>query len=110
MARFPNNFGNSFGAQPIPYATPADEMTISQFFNAVYAWMAAGLALTGVVAFVVANRPDLLPFARTPGTFLLLFVVQIILVMAISGAVNRISPAVATALFLLYAALNGVTL
>jgi uncharacterized protein len=108
MARFPNNFGNNFGAQPIPYATPADEMTVAQFFNAVYAWMAAGLALTGVVAYAVFNR--LLPIPLTMGTFLFLFVLQIVLVMAISGAVNRISPIVATAMFLFYAALNGVTL
>jgi hypothetical protein len=96
-------------SQPLGYATPADEMTIASFFNAVYAWMAAGLALTGVIAFVVANRPDLLPFQLTGGTFLILFVLQLLLVVSISGAINRIGPAAATALFLLYAALNGVT-
>jgi FtsH-binding integral membrane protein len=109
MARFPNNFGNGLTSQPLGYATPADEMTISTFFNAVYAWMAAGLALTGVIAFIVANRPDLLPFQLTGGTFLILFVLQLLLVVSISGAINRIGPAAATALFLLYAALNGVT-
>jgi len=109
MARFPSNFGNGMTSQPLGYATPADEMTIASFFNAVYAWMAAGLALTGVIAFVVANRPDLLPFQLTGGTFLILFVLQLLLVVSISGAINRIGPAAATALFLLYAALNGVT-
>jgi uncharacterized protein len=108
MARFPNNFGNNFGAQPIPYASPVDETVMSQFFNAVYAWMAAGLALTGVVAFATASHR--LPIPLNLGTFAVLFILQIVLVMAISGAINRISPAVATAMFLLYAALNGVTL
>jgi hypothetical protein len=110
MARFPNNFGNGFTSQPRPlgYATPADEMTISSFFNAVYAWMAAGLALTGVVAYAVAS--GVFPIPLTLGTFVVLVVVQLLLVVTISGAINRIGPAAATALFLLYAALNGVTL
>jgi FtsH-binding integral membrane protein len=108
MARFPNNFGNNFGAQPIPYASPADETTVAQFFNAVYAWMAAGLALTGVLAFATASHR--LPIPLNLGTFAVLFILQIVLVMAISGAINRISPTVATAMFLLYAALNGITL
>ncbi len=107
MARFPNNFGNNFTSQPIQYATPADAMTIASFFNAVYAWMAAGLAITGAVAFAVANH--MLPIPVTMGTFLVLFVVQLLLVVTISGAINRIGPTAATALFLLYAALNGVT-
>jgi len=108
MARFPNNFGNGMTSQPLGYATPADEMTISQFFNAVYAWMAAGLALTGVVAYTVAS--GIFPIPLTLGTFFVLVVVQLLLVVSISGAINRIGPAAATALFLLYAALNGVTL
>jgi FtsH-binding integral membrane protein len=108
MARFPNNFGNNFGAQPIPYAGPADEAVMSQFFNAVYAWMAAGLALTGVVAYLVGSR--IFPVPLSMGTFLVFAVAQLVLVVAISRAVNRISPLAATAMFLLYAALNGVTL
>jgi FtsH-binding integral membrane protein len=44
------------------------------------------------------------------GLFIGLFVVEIILVGVIASAVNRISAAAATGLFLLYAALNGITL
>jgi len=108
MARFPNNFGNNFTTQPIEYATPADATTISSFFNAVYAWMAAGLALTGVVAYAAANQ--VLPMPHTLGSSLFLFVIEILLVIAISGAVNRIGPVAATALFLLFAAINGLML
>jgi FtsH-binding integral membrane protein len=39
-----------------------------------------------------------------------LFVVQLVLVFVISAAINKINANVATGLFLLYAALNGVTL
>jgi uncharacterized protein len=52
----------------------------------------------------------LLPIPLTTGTFIGLFIAQLLLVVTISSAIQRISPAAATALFLLYAALNGVTL
>jgi len=79
------------------------------FFNTVYAWMATGLALTAVVAWWVSTQPQLV--ARLGmGTFIVLFIIQIGLVVAISAAINKINATVATALFLLYAALNGVTL
>jgi FtsH-binding integral membrane protein len=39
-----------------------------------------------------------------------LFIIEIVLVMVIANAINRISASVATGLFLVYAALNGVTL
>jgi len=79
------------------------------FFNTVYAWMATGLALTAVVAWWVSTQPQLV--ARLGmGTFIVLFIIQIGLVIAISAAINKINATVATALFLLYAALNGVTL
>ncbi|HLL89345.1 MAG TPA: Bax inhibitor-1/YccA family protein [Tepidisphaeraceae bacterium] len=78
--------------------------------NNVYAWMSAGLALTAGVAWMVSQNIDaFLPLLRGP-VVLLLILAQLGLVVAISGAVNRISAGVATGLFLLYAALNGLTL
>ena len=111
MARFPNP--NPFGpSQPygLDYAAPDQTAVIARFFNSVYAWMAAGLALTAVVAWYVAANFG--PIFQTIGLggFFGLFAVQLILVFTISAAVQRISAPVATALFLLYAALNGVTL
>jgi len=79
------------------------------FFNTVYAWMATGLALTAVVAWWVSTQPQLVAQLGM-GTFIVLFIIQIGLVIAISAAINKINATVATALFLLYAALNGVTL
>ena len=112
MARFPNP--NTFGpSRPydMQYESRADTVTVARFFNAVYAWMAAGLALTAVVAWYVSTRPDLM--ARIFGNGLVLFgliIAQLALVFTVSAAVNKISAPVATGLFLLYAALNGLTL
>jgi hypothetical protein len=108
MARFPSGPFGQAGAQPLDYSAGESDLTVAQFFNAVYAWMAVGLAITAGVAYWVFNNGQTLPLSM--GTFLVLFVFQLILVGVISSAVNRISATVATALFLLYAALNGVTL
>jgi hypothetical protein len=81
-----------------------------RFFNAVYAWMCAGLAVTAVVAYLFSQY---LLKGHQPinmGVFIALFVVEIVLVGVIASAVNRISAAAATGLFLLYAGLNGITL
>jgi uncharacterized protein len=108
MSTYPSPFGDSR-----PY--PLDEQgrvvgsqAIARFFNSVYAWMAAGLALTALVAYWISTRAEFQNLGG--GVFIGLFIVQIILVMTISAAVTRISAATATVLFLLYAALNGVTL
>lgn len=107
MSRMPSPYGNS-----IPYGRGDSQVGSSvlvAFFNTVYAWMATGLALTAVVAWWVSTQPQLV--ARLGmGTFIVLFIIQIGLVVAISAAINKINATVATALFLLYAALNGVTL
>ena len=112
MSRFPNNSFNfpSRNASPLNYDAQVDAGTLSRFFNAVYAWMATGLALTAVVAWYVASQPDLRDLARGGGTFIIAFIVEIGLVMVISSAINRINAAVATVLFLIYSAINGFVL
>lgn len=108
MARMPSPFGPS---RPFDmrYEAGADAAVIGRFFNAVYAWMAAGLALTALVAWWLSGRPDLI-MRMGPGVFFGLLIVELVLVMAISAATERLSPGVATLLFLVYAALNGVSL
>ena len=111
MSNFPNPFDARRGVPGLNYATDAhvDNAVLVRFFNMVYAWMASGLALTAVVAWYLSTRLDLIRGLGI-GTFLLLFVVEMVLVVAISGAINRINAAVATMLFMLYAAINGVML
>ncbi|HEV8603913.1 MAG TPA: Bax inhibitor-1/YccA family protein [Tepidisphaeraceae bacterium] len=98
---------------PNPYSQPqaldyGSSGVVARFMNNVYAWMAAGLALTAVVAWWVSTQRQYFATIFHPGTLIFLFVVEIGLVMAISYAVNKISAGVATALFLLYAAINGL--
>jgi uncharacterized protein len=79
---------------------------ITRFFNQVYAWMAVGLAVTALVAYWGSQHMASLHLSM--GAILLLFMVQLGLVFVVGNAINRINAAVATALFLLYAGINGV--
>jgi uncharacterized protein len=103
-------WGGNTGDLPAFDPSLAGSPAIITFFNAVYGWMAAGLALTALTAYLVASNIQSFGAALTGPMVIGLFVAQIILVMAISGAVHRINANVATVMFLLYSALNGVTL
>ncbi len=104
MSQFP--FGFAPGAT-LGYRSREEELSVGQFFNMVYAWMCVGLATTAAVAYGVFHFA---PGLMNMGVFLVAFVAQMALVFVINGALNRISAAAATALFVLYSALMGVTL
>ena len=79
------------------------------FLQRVFAWMFAGLLVTAVAAGLIGSSDTLLTdITESPVLLIALFVVQLGLVIALSAAIDRISVPVATALFFLYAALNGV--
>ena len=107
---YPPPFGTPRSG-PVEYAGPADSSAaLVRFFNSVYAWMATGLALTALVAVYVSRQPEWLGVIFRPGPLIGLIVVELALVWVISAAVNKLSPAAATVLFMVYAALNGLTL
>ena len=68
----------------------------------VYIWMTLALVITAVAAYGVASSPNLLTTIYSSSEFAL--------VIAISAAINKLSLSTATLLFILYSALNGVTL
>jgi len=73
--------------------------------------MAIGLGLTGLMAlFVSGNEAILRLVFANRMIFFGLIIVELALVFSISGMVNRMSAGTATALFVVYSALNGVTL
>jgi len=90
---------------------PRAEVLVNDFVRSVYNWMAFALALTGFVAFYVSHSPSLtrLIFGN-PMIFFVLIFAELGLVFTISGMVNRLSAGTATFLFVIYSALNGVTL
>ncbi len=105
-------------SQPYPGTVSLDRerALVGAFMRRVYNWMAAGLALSAVTAWLVASNASLLGlfFNFQAGTPTMLFWVAIVgefgLVLAISAGIRRFQVGTAAALFVAYAALNGVTL
>lgn len=85
-------------------------VSVKAVMNGVYGWMTFALALSGLCAWLVGTTPNLAKSLLTGGTFWVLIIAEFILVMVISSMINRMSAALATALFVAYSALNGITL
>jgi FtsH-binding integral membrane protein len=77
----------------------------------VYVWMTLALVITGFTAYAVAATPNLqqLVFANT-WVLWGLIIAEVSLVIAINAAINKLSLAMATLLFILYSVINGATL
>jgi FtsH-binding integral membrane protein len=83
----------------------------SRFLTRVYGWMAAGLAVTALVSSVTVSSPELLRFIfGNRFVFWGLLLGELGLVAWMSGLVGRMSAGMASGIFLLYSALNGLTL
>ncbi|KER10273.1 MAG: hypothetical protein HY22_05135 [[Candidatus Thermochlorobacteriaceae] bacterium GBChlB] len=77
----------------------------------VYTWMTLGLALTGAIAYFVADSPALVgTLVQNRWLFWVLLFVELGLVWVIGGMIDRLSAATAAGLFFLYSAINGITL
>jgi len=96
---------------PVSFPRQQAATVASDFVRQVYNWMAGGLALTAFVALFTASSPALLEliFGNRLVFYALLFG-ELGLVIALSGAIRRLSAGAATGLFLFYSALNGVTM
>lgn len=94
------------------------QIHVNTFIRNVYNWMAIGLALTGFVAFYVSHSEAMLGMLfqvvgnqlRPTLLFYGLIFGELALVFTLASRVNRMQASTATALFILYAALNGATL
>jgi uncharacterized protein len=95
---------------PLEYGADTRDSAVVKFFNAVYAWMAVGLAVTASVAWLTVNHRDVMAAVYSPGAILGLFIAQIVLVLVISSAIRALNATAATCLFVLYAAVNGLLL
>ncbi|MBW4436544.1 MAG: Bax inhibitor-1/YccA family protein [Pleurocapsa minor GSE-CHR-MK-17-07R] len=96
---------NPVRGDSVPYADA------HAFIKWVFAWMGLGLLVTTIVGYFVSTNEGLqLQIARNPVLLFGALIAEIVLVMVLSWAMGRLSPTLAAALFLIYAALNGVTL
>jgi FtsH-binding integral membrane protein len=88
-------------------STEASTIFLAKVFN----WMAIGLGLTGLAAFLTVNSQAALQFVfGNKMVFYGLIFGELGLVFYLSARIERISAAAATGLFIVYSILNGVTL
>ncbi|MBF0106996.1 MAG: Bax inhibitor-1/YccA family protein [Deltaproteobacteria bacterium] len=85
---------------------------LQQFMIQTYTWMMLGLALTGVVAvFTVTNEAVMAAIFANRMIFFGLIIAEFALVFAFTMALRKgAAPATLLTMFLVYAALNGLTL
>lgn len=88
-------------------STEASTIFLAKVFN----WMAIGLGLTGLAAFLTVNSQTALQFIfGNKMVFYGLIFGELGLVFYLSARIQRISAQAATGLFITYSLLNGVTL
>lgn len=95
------------------YSRSTTDIIVKQntLIRKVYAWMGAGLAITAFMALVTLSSPAILnAVLGNKLIFYGLIIGELALVFTLSGAINRLSAATATLIFIAYAALNGITL
>jgi len=84
---------------------------IGAFLRAAYGWMCAGLTITAVTAWYVASSPRLVvTIAKSGPLFFGLIIAQLGIVFVLSARVQRLSASTASALFIGYSVLTGITL
>jgi uncharacterized protein len=76
----------------------------------VYLWMTAGLVLTGIVAYGVANNMNILARVYSTGGLIAIVIAQLVLVVVLSARINRMSTSAAIGCFVGYSVLTGLTL
>lgn len=105
-----NSYNNWEQPDNVNFPASVDAGYVAKYITKVYGWMFLGLAITAIVSFLVASSPaaiSLLLGNRI--AFFGLFIAQIFLVGFLSIRIQKMSSATATAIFLGYAALMGLT-
>ncbi len=103
-------------------AAPAQQTTtqvlVNSFIRSVYNWMAIGLAITGLMAYYVSQSSIIKNIIfiqhgnmlRPSLAFWIIAIAEVGLVFTLAGRLDKLKASTSTALFMLYALLNGVTL
>lgn len=97
------------------YSTTRSSESLSRetarFMSGVYRWMTMGILLTAIISYYIGNSRQLVEtILMNKILFYGLMIGEIGLVIFISARIQKLKAMTATLLYLLYSALNGVTL
>ena len=86
------------------------QAVVGELMRNVYIWMTAGLAITGIVAWLVSGSPAALSLIfGNQVIFWGMLIAELVLVLVLSAAIQKLSFFAAECLFTIYCALNGAT-
>ncbi len=94
-----------------PVLAPYQQALVSRFIAKTYGWMFLGLLLTGLVSFQMASSETAMKMLfENRWMFYGVMIAEFALVMGMTAMFQKLSTPAAMVGFLVYAALNGVTL
>ncbi len=89
----------------------ARNQAVSIFLAKVFSWMAIGLGLTSLTAYIIGQSPALQQAIFSNRLlFFGLLIGELVMVFYLAARVQKMSAAAATAIFIAYSVVNGVTL
>lgn len=94
------------GADYQVQAVPSE--SLGRYTAKTFLWMFLGLLVTFGVAMLSYGTLLIYYIDRIPYAFVLLFVVELVVVIALSSRIHKISVGAAKGLFLFYSAINGI--
>jgi hypothetical protein len=106
------NGGQASNLFPGLWATQEElDRATTSCLSRVFLRMFVALLVTAAAALAVVSSEALMALIYgNPYAVFVLLIAQVVLVIAISAGINRLSPAVASVLFIVYAIMNGLTL
>ncbi len=108
-----NRLNNSdYQEDNVPVSTlVSDPSVVSSLMRKVYWWMTLALVITGATSLLVSKNEQFLYTLFSSSALLIgLCITELLMVIVLSALINKMSFTVATVMFILYSALNGVTL
>jgi len=100
-----------FGDVPTLSGSWSADERVTVFLRGVYGWMGCGLAVSALTGWLIGNSPTAVQLVAGNRVLLWgLLIAQIGIVVWLSARVERMAASTASLLFILYAALTGVTL
>ncbi len=101
---------NSAGMSPNPTLDKSLDQGLHQHMVRVYSYMTVGLAITGLVAFVVGTTPALYGLLLSSPVVWIVIFLPLVFVFALSVSINSISSLAAQAIFWVFCAVIGLSM
>lgn len=99
---------------PVGFVDPSEArksaLSVGKYTAKTYLWMFLGLAVTFIISMITISSPSMLKLVYgTRAACWIILLVEIIIVIALTASINKISAGAARVLFLVYSAINGIT-